>query len=1063
MQINSINTNISAYYAQTNIRIASSNTSKSVARLSSGNRIVSAADDVAALSIGTSLATNVRTLRTALINTSQASSLLQVADGALAQVTEILQRQKAIAVQAGSGSLSSAERSFLNAEFTNLTDEIDRLVDNTNFNGVKLLDGSLFDRVSLTSKETAAAEMLGSITFQQNTANVASGNIILNGVTVIVGTDSTVYDVARGSTLEDTLDNLVNYLNSSTNTSLSGAIYSRSGNTLEVAQRAGGVLGGRFTIEKSMERSTAFTDTGTFSATSNSIVNVSGFSSGYAYQQIWGFSVANLTADIVTGAAGGFGAGGFSVKQDDGTAFVVHSLVAGDSLTTLINKINEDSATTGVTARLIGASTYYGVQLETSTQRDIGATFTEAASTHLIQTRTTGALQLRSASLTAANVRTTVVTGAGEAHFSIGNFTINGTAGAGESVVAGDDFLDVIEAIEAANSSVAATLEWDSAAPGQYYMVVSSNVLDKIEVAASGAMLASSQANLDANSASQLVDLQGGNNNGLRMGATIASGTMGDSILSTLSNSRSQVKLSFTDLTDSAQLANLAGRAIRFDVGDGLAGQQLAFLLTDTSSFTPSTFDDNIVSIGASLEDTLDNIVKAINNYANNGEVDAFTIKQLEARREGLEIIVEYQGIGDLYARGSTSTALKMYTNIAQTDATLSSSTTVTGTGLDGGNTNQVTSFNSGAADGVDTTGVINEAFVGSVGGFEAEYNGTSNRVTLSITVGEHTYTATNVDTAVATDTTVRLRSVSGGYFDLKFEADQGTEVSSQEDAQIYADRLEQAFSSLVFSQNRVVASYNPAGDIITNSAITGSLTGTTVELQLSDFEDVSIDDISVTAPPEGSTNGIIEFTINGETYRNAEKNIGSSLASRGVYYFESITSPNNRLKFKVGDTAIEFDTSDKAANFEAALKKAFGIGVEGVGQSLKFQVGVTVQDTLSVRIDKVTTGTLYGGLDLDVLTQENAATAADTIDAAIKVVTEVRANVGALSSRFNFAAANIESSIQNQDAARGTLLDTDIADESTSYATNQVKLQAGISVLAQSNQQLQSLLKLIG
>ena len=74
-----------------------------------------------------------------------------------------------------------------------------------------------------------------------------------------------------------------------------------------------------------------------------------------------------------------------------------------------------------------------------------------------------------------------------------------------------------------------------------------------------------------------------------------------------------------------------------------------------------------------------------------------------------------------------------------------------------------------------------------------------------------------------------------------------------------------------------------------------------------------------------------------------------------------------------------------------------------------------------------------------------------------------MRANVGALQSRFNFASANIESSIQNQDAARGVLLDTDVAAESTAYATNQVKLQAGISVLAQANQQLQSLLKLIG
>ena len=133
MALNSINTNVGAYYAQSNIGKASNTASLSIARLSSGDRIVRAADDVAAMSAGTSLRTNVTTLRMALINTSQGSSLLQVADGALSQVTDILQRQKAIAVQAGSGSLTSQERSFLDQEFQNLSEEIDRLVEQTNF------------------------------------------------------------------------------------------------------------------------------------------------------------------------------------------------------------------------------------------------------------------------------------------------------------------------------------------------------------------------------------------------------------------------------------------------------------------------------------------------------------------------------------------------------------------------------------------------------------------------------------------------------------------------------------------------------------------------------------------------------------------------------------------------------------------------------------------------------------------------------------------------------------------------------------------------------------------
>ncbi len=139
----SIITNVSAYYAQNNLTRAGEKSQMSIARLSSGNKIIRASDDVAALSIGTILRTNVSTLKTALNNTNQAATLLQVADGAIARLGEILQRQKALAVQANSGALSSTERGYLQQEFSALTSEYDRIVNNTNFNGVKLLDGTI--------------------------------------------------------------------------------------------------------------------------------------------------------------------------------------------------------------------------------------------------------------------------------------------------------------------------------------------------------------------------------------------------------------------------------------------------------------------------------------------------------------------------------------------------------------------------------------------------------------------------------------------------------------------------------------------------------------------------------------------------------------------------------------------------------------------------------------------------------------------------------------------------------------------------------------------------------
>jgi len=153
---NSIISNIAAFGAQGNINTASSKAAASIGRLSSGNRINKASDDVAGLAVGTSLRTQVTTLRTALANATQGTSLLQVADGALGQIVDILQRQKAIAVQASSGQLTDANRSLLNQEFQALKAEVDRISSGTNFNGVSLLAGGLGSKTALVRTNALA-------------------------------------------------------------------------------------------------------------------------------------------------------------------------------------------------------------------------------------------------------------------------------------------------------------------------------------------------------------------------------------------------------------------------------------------------------------------------------------------------------------------------------------------------------------------------------------------------------------------------------------------------------------------------------------------------------------------------------------------------------------------------------------------------------------------------------------------------------------------------------------------------------------------------------------------
>lgn len=166
-----INSNIAAASATRNLGTANSVVSSSIAKLSSGNRIIKASDDVAGLAIGTSLASVVKTLQISLLNTQQATSVLSIADGALQQIGDILSRQKSLATQANSGSLGLTERGYLNQEFQALTSEIDRIVTATQFNGITLLNGSL--GASTEGLSTLAA----TVSFDTTAANLYSGTV----------------------------------------------------------------------------------------------------------------------------------------------------------------------------------------------------------------------------------------------------------------------------------------------------------------------------------------------------------------------------------------------------------------------------------------------------------------------------------------------------------------------------------------------------------------------------------------------------------------------------------------------------------------------------------------------------------------------------------------------------------------------------------------------------------------------------------------------------------------------------------------------------------------------
>lgn len=137
----SIVSNSASAVAQRNLNSASNEAQRSISKISSGDRVFNAKEDAAALSIGSGLEVDTASLRAASINASSGISLMQIADGALSQMSELLDRMNVLGVQSQSGQITNVERAYLDEEFQALKSEMNRIAASTEFNGVTLLGG----------------------------------------------------------------------------------------------------------------------------------------------------------------------------------------------------------------------------------------------------------------------------------------------------------------------------------------------------------------------------------------------------------------------------------------------------------------------------------------------------------------------------------------------------------------------------------------------------------------------------------------------------------------------------------------------------------------------------------------------------------------------------------------------------------------------------------------------------------------------------------------------------------------------------------------------------------
>jgi flagellin len=222
----SINTNISALAAQGSLRKTGIDQATSMERLSTGVRINNAKDDAAGLAISTRMTANIRGISAAIRNANDGISLTQTAEGSLNAIQDNLQRIRELAVQSSNSTNNSSDRQALNAESQQLVAEIDRVANNTTFNGIKLIDGSYKsqslqvgagnddnDRINISigsAKSAALGVNSPSITGVAITSGnaLAAGGLTVNGVNVGASTtdgvstsDSTGSAIAKANAI----------------------------------------------------------------------------------------------------------------------------------------------------------------------------------------------------------------------------------------------------------------------------------------------------------------------------------------------------------------------------------------------------------------------------------------------------------------------------------------------------------------------------------------------------------------------------------------------------------------------------------------------------------------------------------------------------------------------------------------------------------------------------------------------------------------------------------------------------------------------------------------------
>ena len=344
-----INTNISALRAQSGAAMAESSLSKAMERLSTGKRINSAKDDAAGLAISQRMTANIRGMAVAIRNSNDGISMAQTAEGALGEVTNILQRIRELTVQSANGTFSAQDRSSLQAETNQLLAEVNNISKTANFNGLKLLDGSVTDLKLQTGVNAGDQVGISMVNVSSNALGLTSGGAPGQITTGRVGAVS-------GLAVGDVTFNGVNALGSvptaDTAEALAAAINENSDKTGVKATASNNVTSAKITAEEFAvgDITIGGVSVGAAASVEELVANINrnDFGVTATLNSDKTITLSNTTGEAIT--VGGTAAGGFTAGTYQG--FV--SLQSNDGSDIKVVGTNSTAATAIADVQLMG-------------------------------------------------------------------------------------------------------------------------------------------------------------------------------------------------------------------------------------------------------------------------------------------------------------------------------------------------------------------------------------------------------------------------------------------------------------------------------------------------------------------------------------------------------------------------------------------------------------------------------------------------------------------------------------------------------------------------------------